>query len=433
MTQHFQKIIIVFIVITYCFTETKSQDILKEISDTTMTNNTKISIVPFSFYLPALGVAAAMDIAARGLFQEQTTSTLVGLISTNSSRYLYWDAENYQIPFARRIFMSPNLNIAHYGSLELYSQSLPHVAFPGQKAGSNNSDIKNYYSIESNKTEAELNFKYLIPFGKGKTTILDTIRLLNGMTMASDINQSMNLFGSGRTFIDFGVFYQNMALTLPSPLGAKKTITSGIKIGLSNENTDFKDNPGKGTSSYIKFWKGIDAFNADVPWQMIEISFSKYISLPKGCMRQQTIATNFWSQNVTSWDQTFKGKPMRPSVFMGPNLGGRYRFRALPEARYNDRAAWLGSAEYRITPYWNPLGGRNWLRRMNIRTDWMQFVAFTEFGRVNNQWNKELLTRNLKYDGGVGIRIFTNQMVLRVDAGLSSEGSAVQMFINQAF
>lgn len=396
-----------------------SQDVYIS-SNTDSIKKSNTVVIPFSFYLKSFGVTAAIDVASRGFIQAQATSTLVGLISTNNSKYLYWEADNFQIPIIKRLFISPNVNIAHYGALDLYQ-------------GSNDSNEDAYSSIESDKIEGELQFKYLLPLGYGRDHIINRIKLENGLPTKSTQTHSNNTFS--RTFLESSLFYQNQSLYFPNNKISRKY--AGLNICINHENIDFKDNPSIGIQTYYKYWIAPNIFNSTIPWTMHEFSLSKYINIDNKNLRSQVIALNIWGRNVDSWNK-YHSKDNeiiyhRPSPFMGANLGGRYRFRGYPEARYYDASSLLYSCEYRLIPYWNPLKNWKFLQKLNINIDWLQFVAFIETGKVSSEWDLRNLHTKMKFDYGVGFRFFANEMVIRVDSGFSIEGSQLQMYIGQSF
>lgn len=409
----------------------KSQDIYS--SQDTIKSNTVI--IPFAFYLKTFGLAGAVNISNRNFLQEQATSTLVGIVSTNGTKYIYWDSENIQIPYIPRLFLSPNINIASYGALDLYNG--PNPEFPNETAGNNSSSKNNYYRIKSQKQEIELLFRYLLPIGYGKQHIINKMELKHGIPIIgkSSLNKGWNPFTNGRTFIESSLFYQNQDIDFP--FGEINKQYAGYNIGLNCENIDFKDNPSKGVHFYYKYWKSLKISNKTIPWTMHEISISKYFSIPTTFFRQQVIAMNAWSRNTASWNnfhiENERKIYHRPSPSAGANLGGRYHFRGFPEARFNYASSILYSFEYRIIPKWNPFKNWNLLKKMNINIDWIQFVAFMERGRVGPKWNFKTLHSNMKHDYGVGFRMLANQMIIRVDAGFSNEEPQIQMFIGQAF
>jgi hypothetical protein len=413
----------------------KAQDVY--VSNKKDSTQASTIVVPFSFYLQSFGLAAAVDVASRGFIQEQATSTLVGLVSTNGSKYLYWEADNFQIPYVPRLFLSPNINIAHYGALDIYSGYNP--SFPKETAGNNESNKNNFYNIKSNKIEAEFMFRFLLPTGYGKEHIINEITLKNGLPTSgyTSFSEGLNPVKNGRTFIESSLFFQDQNMKFPFGDVHKRYI--GYNIGVNCENIDFKESPTKGIQVFYKYWQGLDILRTTNPWSMQEASLAKYFSIPSTYLRQQVIAVNVWTKNVDSWN-TFTEKDKnkqpiyhRPSPFSGASLGGRYRFRSYPEARFTDAASLLYTLEYRIIPNWNPLKNWGFLRKMNVNIDWIQFVAFIESGRVAPNWDIKKLNTNMQYDYGLGIRFFANEMLIRVDGGFSKEDSQVQMFIGQSF
>ncbi len=420
----------------FLFSSAYAQDILIEKTDTVQTHGSKITVIPFAFYLQTLGVAAAADIATRGISQPQTSSNLVVLLSSNRSGYMYFSMNNYQVPWIKRLYFSPNLNIAHYGALDVFN--LPNPNYPTETAGNNDSNKKNFYEIHSNKIDGELRFRFLLPIGYGKEHILDSLFLFKGIPVGMGTSlRKANPFLSGRTFLEASFFYQNLKMKFPDPIGPQKVLDLGYTVGISNENVDFKDNPSRGTSSYFKFWNGVSASNSTT-FSMYEGSFSGYIPLPTHYFRQQTLAFNVWSRYINRWDDFVieDGNTIythHPSPFLGADLGGRFRLRGYPEARFNDCASMIQSVEYRIIPQWNPL--RNWkfFEWMHVKTEWIQLVAFAECGRVAPNWSLMTLHKDMKYDAGAGFRIFANKMVIRVDGVASPEGPQLQMYIDQAF
>jgi outer membrane protein assembly factor BamA len=412
----------------------QAQDAYTDARDTVTTSKKRIVAIPFSFYLKTLGVSAAVDVASRGFLQDQTASTMVGLISTNGSRYLYLDATNFQVPFAKRLFFSPNINIAHYGALDVYSGL--NAAYPTDVAGSNGSNENNLYRIKSNKFEGEFLFRYLLPVGYGANHVLNKVTLDAGIpTDGKVFDGNWIPFLHGRTFIEPSLIYQNQ--TMNFSFGDKKLRTAGYTLGLVNENVDFVANPSVGNILKLKFTNGTKAFSSTVPWKMFEGSLSVFVPIPSAHLRQQVLALNVWSRSVDSWnDVTMNGTTAqydRPSPFVGAFLGGRYRMRGYPEARFNDKACLLYTAEYRIIPAWNPLADWSLLKFFHVQVDWMQFVFFTELGRVAPEWNLTTFHSHMKTDGGVGIRFMANQMLIRVDGAYSAEGPQLQMYLGHAF
>jgi hypothetical protein len=56
-----------------------------------------------------------------------------------------------------------------------------------------------------------------------------------------------------------------------------------------------------------------------------------------------------------------------------------------------------------------------------------------EAGRVAPEWNFAELHRDMKWDTGLGIRLWVKGLVVRVDSAFASEGASVQMMVSQPF
>jgi outer membrane translocation and assembly module TamA len=59
-------------------------------------------------------------------------------------------------------------------------------------------------------------------------------------------------------------------------------------------------------------------------------------------------------------------------------------------------------------------------------------VTFAEVGKVNDQYNFELL-RDLKYDVGISLRALVEEIPVRVDIGYGEEGANMWVMIQQPF
>lgn len=411
-----------------------AQDILRDLHmpDSLQSPQGKV-IVPFAFYLKTLGVAAAVDVASRGVLQQQDVSNVVAMYSSNGSAYLYGELYYLQIPGVRRLFVNTFLDLAHYGALDLYSG--PNPGFGGAWAGRNNSHKDNFFRIKSNSLALQLQGRWLLPVGHGREHILSVLELDQGIPTSGFTGGQGILWRQGRSFLETTLFYRNQDLKLP--FGQQNLTTAGFATGLLLENLDFRDNPHRGSSLQMRYTHGTGALGSTVPWQMLEAEYKRFIPLAAGPHRQRLLALSAWSACVTSWDeysqQGLQHLPHRPSPFMGASLGGRFRFRGYPEARFSDKAAIYYAAEYRWIPHFNPLAHWGLMQRLGVRNDWIQGVVFAETGRVAPQWHAKTLHREMKYCAGAGFRLFANHMVVRVDTGFSPEGSQVQMFINQAF
>ena len=115
----------------------------------------------------------------------------------------------------------------------------------------------------------------------------------------------------------------------------------------------------------------------------------------------------------------------------GATLGGLDRLRGYPQSRYYDKVAIYYAAELRMIPKWNPVGEDSILERLDI--DWIMFAPFAEIGRVADYWSVSELHRDMKWCAGVGVRAMAKHVVLRLDTGVSEEGTKFQMMVQHSF
>lgn len=105
--------------------------------------------------------------------------------------------------------------------------------------------------------------------------------------------------------------------------------------------------------------------------------------------------------------------------------------RGFNDRRFHDKAAIYYCIEYRVIPRWQPLNDITWLRPLDI--DWWEFALFAEGGRVAPKWDFSILNSDLKFDGGVSLRIMAFKSIGRVDVAVSDEEVKVIAFIGHPF
>ncbi len=142
------------------------------------------------------------------------------------------------------------------------------------------------------------------------------------------------------------------------------------------------------------------------------------------------LALNFWTSNVLTWDSGTE-TPHRPPLFAGSTLGGLYRLRGYPEARFHDQAAIYYAAELRLTPSRNPIGPGSRLDWLEVA--WLQLVPFVEVGRVASAWQLSELHSDVKWDVGLGLRAMVKGLVIRIDTAISDEEVGLQMMVGHPF
>jgi hypothetical protein len=105
--------------------------------------------------------------------------------------------------------------------------------------------------------------------------------------------------------------------------------------------------------------------------------------------------------------------------------------RAFPSNRFSDKAAIYYTAEYRVMPDWNPIRSVSWLDWLEVK--WLQLAAFVEVGRVAPSWRLDELHRDMKWDVGIGLRVWGKGAVARADIAFAEEVTGVQVMIGHPF
>lgn len=81
--------------------------------------------------------------------------------------------------------------------------------FPDERAGSNDSDKDNFIEGDGWDNFFRLRFKYLLPIGHGKDTIINTYVVDRGMLKSGATGaKSWNPMTSGRTYFELLPFYR---------------------------------------------------------------------------------------------------------------------------------------------------------------------------------------------------------------------------------
>jgi hypothetical protein len=401
-------------------------------------NNITISALPFALYSEIFGWAAGGFVGVQGLSQKNMSLYMGGLISTNGTKYGFIQIREFYLPFYPRIYISPDLLGGYFGVLNVYkdppTSSL--ITDPKLRAGSNESDKNDFMEVSGYDQWYELKFRYLLPIGHGKDEVYFSPKLENGILKSGEMGGThWNPFISGRTFIDIKPFYRKRVAFA----------TNGIEFALTRENTDYYVNPTRGSVQKFAFRRDFGWFDTMAPWSVVETDLRWYLPIHEifsdNKLLPKVLALNFWTINTLTWNSydvigtDIYGNEIkqyhRPPPYTGAYLGGRYRLRAFYEGRFNDRAAIYYGVEYRHIIDWNPFDLWSVTEKLNVH--WLQLAAFAELGRVAPEWSLSTLHTDMKWSAGGGIRIFMNNLILRVDGAFSREGFFTQMFVDHAF
>ena len=392
-------------------------------------------LLPFAFYNETFNFAYGLSLGTNGFIQDQMRTFMEIMGSSNSSFNFSLLVTDYKLPFFERLFFSPVISFGKYGKMKAYTDGNPDYSH--ERAGSNDSDEDNYMDKHGWDSFVDLNFNYVLPVGAGKASGTQTFILNRGFLEKGQTGGDIwNPFRSGITTIGLRPFYRYQSIDKYGG-GFEHIETNGLKAYLEYNNTDFFQNPTKGSYQRIGITRDWGWFNSTDSWTLLEAELCKYFSLGASkTFRQRVIALDFWTAETPTWDSHISnGKEIirhRAPYYMGTTLGGLYRMRAYPRYRFSDRAAIYYSAELRLIPKWHPLGDVPWIKKW-LQWDYWQVVPFVEVGRVADEWSISELHRKMKIDGGIGIRAYMRKIMLRLDIAFSDEGGGVTLWVGHPF
>jgi hypothetical protein len=392
--------------------------------------------VPFAFYSGSLGASVGASIGNRGFFQPQASAFATAIASANGSAYGFLAFRDLAVPGIERLFVNGQVNAGRFGEVDLYSDGNPD--FAGERAGSHDSDADNYVTGDGTDFKGWLLFGCVLPMGSGREDPLSRLELRDGLVVKGARDTSTwNPLRNGYTLVGVKPFCRSQDVETDEA-GDDRVATSGTEFLLRYENTDFHENPSRGSSQQVRYTRDWGEPGSSSPWETVDLQLNKYFALGQGLRsRQRVLALSAWWIDTPSWEESDAGHDgrdfHRPPAYAGATLGGEDRMRAYPEGRYNERSAVYYAVEYRHIPDWNPLRDFGWLNRRNARVQWLQYVVGVEAGRVAGKFELDELHSDMKLGGLLGIRAMVNTLVVRADVAFSEEGAAVQMTIDQPF
>jgi hypothetical protein len=412
----------------------QAQEVLLQEGQSAPANGT--FTVPFAFFSDALGPSVGASMGNRGFFQPQASAFATVVGSAGGSVYGFLAVRDLEIPSAERLFINGQLNLGRFSEIDIYTDGNPD--FATERAGSHDSTADNFITGDGLDVKVWTLFGYILPLGAGTDDPVSRLVLRDGLVVegARDTSE-WNPLASGYTIAGVKPFYRKQDAETDEA-GDREIATAGAEFLLRYENTDFHENPSRGSAQQLRYTRDWGELGSSAPWETVDLSLTKYVPLASGRnSRQRVLALNLWWIDTPSWDDADgeDGELLyhRPPSYAGASLGGTERMRGYPEGRFNDRSAVYYGAEYRHIPDWNPLRDIGWLNRRNARVQWIQYVLGVEVGRVADEFDLGELHSDMKVAGLVGVRAMVNTLVIRVDLGITDEGGAVQMTIDQPF
>jgi hypothetical protein len=388
--------------------------------------------LPFAFYNESFGFAAAYVYAMTGYPQKQAALISSVMVGSKGSGLGFIMGRDLQMPFLDRLFLDATFQAGYFQDNDIYVNG--NRDFPDERAGSNDSDEDNFVTSDGGWDNFfRLRFKYLLPMGHGRDTIISTQVVDQGMLVKGATGgETWNPLKSGLTYLEMQPFYRLQQVDSDDVREDVKT--NGLEVSLFRDNRDFRFNPSTGSAVRLSWTRDFGWLNSSNSWTVVDTEVDKYFSLGESdWFRQRVLAFNFWTAYSPTWDEQDNGDiDNGPPTYAGATLGGLWRMRGYPSQRFSDKAAIYYAAEYRMIPRWNPF--ENWDRvQKYVGVQWLQFVPFVEVGRVAPDWGVNRLHEDVKWDAGLGVRLWAKGIVIRIDSAVSDEGVGVQMMVAQPF
>jgi len=378
-------------------------------------------VVPVVFATENIGPAIGVGGVSLGLGQPQAALFAVGFASKNNSQGFSVGAVNYQIPKLPALYFTGFL----------YDGDLPDYGYfastdPGYSLRANDSRrIEERLGLKN--TTARMQGRWVLPIGAGAAPGF-TLSTRPALPRQRQTPVGWNPLTSGVTSVRFE--WEEQTQDYRTQAGTSQTGASVYRGQLDWDNTGSRHIPREGGRISLTSSWGTNRFGRG-DWRLNELELSGYLPLTGEQNRttQQVIALNLYAADTPSWAPD--GSINRPPEYLGARLGGLNRLRGYSSARFVDRSAWLYRAEYRFIPKWQPLSGL--FGKLGYRVPWWQFTVFSDIGRVAPSFDLAEFHKDMKVSGGIGLRIFVEGLLVRVDFGVSEEESSTVFMIDQAF
>jgi hypothetical protein len=389
--------------------------------------------LPYAFSTDSLDLTIGAGIGGSGYFQDQLDLMATGFGTTNSSWAGFAAFNDYRPRFSKRLFIDGKGMVGHYTDQRIYADTV--FDSPDDRSGSNSSDSEDFLSGKGWDNWFDVNFKYVLPMGAAREKAVNTFWLDRGiLSRGATGGEHWNPRKSGRTYLEAMTFFRWRSLEDEEQ--DLQGDTNGLEVTLTYDNTDFNDNPSRGSILSAGATRDFGLFESSHSWTTLEAEFSKFFSLGAGKrFRQKVVALNAWTAYSPTWNVAPAEDGFtiehRPPSYLGASLGSFDRLRGYPLYRFSDKAAVYYCAELRLIPDWNPMGDWKLLNIFDI--DWWQFVPFVEVGRVAPKWDIADLHSDLKWDVGLGVRLMVMKSIVRLDTAVSDETWGVWAMVGQPF
>lgn len=378
-------------------------------------------LIPYGFYAESFGLAGGM--AGVWPVAQSTVEYLGGMVSSNGSVVGFAGVSDWMPGERSRLSLSAYLIAGSYTDQSLYVS--PGATPRASRAGTNESRPENRQQGSGYNIYGQTTGIFVLPLLDGADGIGDR------HLPTQERDPRWKPVGHGFVDVDWILFHHSQEV---DDGGVYTSFaTTGIGVGLTYDVTDYAKNPTSGGRCRIGVSGDMLGVGSDDTWMLVEGQASIFVTIPvPDFSGRAVLALDAWTADSPSWREEPDGTVRhRPPPVEGASLGGYYRLRALPVARYNDRAAIDYAVEIRVMPAWSPeldlpLFGP-------LAVNWWQVVAFAEIGRVAGTWNPSVLHREMQSDFGLGLRAMIERAVARADVAFCDEAWGITVMVGHTF
>jgi hypothetical protein len=377
-------------------------------------------LIPFAFYTESFDYAAGLGVVRTA---DGPKADFCGaMLSTNGTAVGFAGFSEW-MPEERSRFSASGFVVGGvYPDQSVYTS--PGVVPRSQRSGTNESDIGNRQRGSGYDVYGQVVGTYVLPVFDGSSGV--------GDRRLPPQERDPQWLPMGRGFLDaeWIVFHHSQEVNDGGTISDFTATGGGGALVL--DCTDYLKNPTQGSRWRVGCIGDPGASGSD-SWLLVEGQASVFIPLPApGFTGRTVLALDAWTADTPTWREYADGTVRhRPPPSESASLGGFYRLRALPVARYNDRAAIHYTAELRLMPTWSPEFDLPLIGPLGI--NWWQAVAFAEFGRVAGDWELAELHQAMQYDVGFGLRAMVEQALVRADVAFSDETWGFKMMVGHTF
>lgn len=369
-------------------------------------------IIPIVGAMESTGVLAGTVVAVTGVGQPQAQAIGFGAYSVNNSYISYLGYFNYAL--SERWTFDVSGLIAEFTETEVFLGDLPE---DGNNIPNDASHLQRDW---------QMTFRYLI--SEQQVQAPKGVKHNSDRSLDSRTLDSKSLDYAIRTVFEIEPFYSSRDFRSVEANNIEG-VTYGVSLKLDRDARNYAPSPSAGYHSYAKVLRdwGDSERASYTRW---EAQHTQYFDLGSNSWnQQQTLSLSGYVSDVPTWDNDSVNS--QPDWFAQSVLGGSDRMRGYGDDYFHNRSALFYGAEYRVTPHWQPQTKVSLLERYNF--PWWQLAAFTELGKVEDKLDVAELHKNMQWSAGVGVRVFIENIVARVDYGFSKEDSILRFTVNQAF